>query len=113
MNCNSEKKIERRLVERMQAIGGECIKMLADQYSGLPDRLCIHHGYFFFVELKSTGKKPRKIQESVHAKLRRAGAEVFVIDSLESVDELVEDIVSRYNAKLANINYFNDEAFSI
>ena len=38
---DSEKAVERKLVELVKANGGMCIKMLCDQLIGLPDRLCL------------------------------------------------------------------------
>lgn len=92
-SLESEKVIERKLVERVKKAGGLCIKLLTSQYIGLPDRLCLFpNGKIVFVELKSTGQKPRKIQVFVHNKLRDLGFQVEVIDSIEGVENLVTKI---------------------
>jgi hypothetical protein len=92
-SLESEKVIERKLVERVKKAGGLCIKLLTSQYIGLPDRLCLFpNGKIIFVELKSTGQKPRKIQVFVHNKLRGLGFQVEVIDSIEGVENLVTEI---------------------
>jgi hypothetical protein len=44
----------------------------------------------FFVELKTTGKKPRKIQLYMHEALRNLGFEVYVIDKIEEARKLIE-----------------------
>lgn len=41
----------------------------------------------WFVELKSTGRKPSKIQEVVIGWLRDMGFQVFIIDRQEQLDE--------------------------
>lgn len=88
---NSEKAIERHLVQSMTAMGGLCIKLLCSQFIGLPDRMCIFPGgKIIFVELKTTGKKPRRIQKIIHDKLRATGARVEVIDSVRGVDEFIQ-----------------------
>lgn len=46
-------------------------------------------GYVGFAEIKTTGKKPTKIQTHIHEKLRALGFKVFVIDDLESRDSAV------------------------
>lgn len=46
-------------------------------------------GYVGFAEIKTTGKKPTKIQLYVHDKLRSLGFEVFVIDGIESRDAAI------------------------
>lgn len=91
---DSEKVIERRLVELVKINGGMCIKLLCDQLIGLPDRLCLFPGHkIVFVELKTTGQKPKRIQAYMHKKLRALGFRVEVIDTVESVINFVDDIV--------------------
>lgn len=91
----SEKAIERKLVEQVKACGGLCIKLLTYQFIGLPDRMCLFpNGKIVFVELKSTGEKPKKIQISVHNKLRALGFRVEVIDTVEGVNYLVNQIIN-------------------
>ena len=88
----SEKIIERKLVELTRLNGGICIKLLTYQFIGLPDRLCLFpNGKIVFVELKSTGRKPRKIQISVHNKLRKLGFRVEVIDTIEEVERIINE----------------------
>lgn len=89
----SEKVIERKLVELIKAQGGLCIKLLCDQFMGLPDRMCLLPGRkIVFVEVKTTGQKPRKIQVYVHNQLKALGFRVEVIDSIEGVNRLIEQI---------------------
>lgn len=91
---NSEKVVERKLVELVKINGGMCIKLLCDQLIGLPDRMCLFPGHkIVFVELKTTGRKPKRIQVYMHNKLRALGFRVEVIDTVESVINFVDDIV--------------------
>lgn len=90
---DSEKLIERKLVELVKANGGLCIKLLCDQLIGLPDRLCLFpNRKIAFVELKTTGKKPRRIQVFIHNKLRALGFRVEVIDTIEGVINFINSI---------------------
>lgn len=92
----SEKQIERRLVDAVKQSNGMCIKLLCNHIIGLPDRLCLFPGSkIIFVELKTTGEKPRKIQLYVHNKIRALGFEVEVIDDLVGVDNLIRRINER------------------
>lgn len=94
MEITSEKVIERKLVELVKLNGGMCIKLLCDQLIGLPDRMCLFPGHkIVFVELKTTGQKPKRIQTYMHNKLRALGFRVEVIDTVESVINFVDDIV--------------------
>lgn len=93
-HIESEKVIERKLVEQVKLNEGLCIKLLCDQFIGLPDRLCLlPNGKLVFVELKTTGKKPRRIQTVVHNKLRKLGFRVEVIDTTAKVIELIENML--------------------
>lgn len=93
MMVESEKVIERKLVETVKANGGMCIKLLCDQLTGLPDRLCLFPNHkIVFVETKTTGRKPRRIQVYIHKKLRALGFRVEIIDSIEGVKKLLEAI---------------------
>lgn len=93
-NVDSEKLIERKLVELVKINNGMCIKLLCDQLIGLPDRLCLFPGHkIAFVELKTTGQKPRRIQAYIHKKLRTLGFRVEVIDTAEDVINFIEDIM--------------------
>lgn len=91
---DSEKAVERKLVELVKANGGMCIKLLCDQLTGLPDRLCLFPGHkMAFVELKTTGKKPRRIQIFVHNKLKALGFRVEIIDTIIGVKQFIDDII--------------------
>ena len=86
----SEKAIEKYLVEAVKAIGGICLKYSNANMVGYPDRvICLHGGKTVWVELKSRGKKPTKIQTIRQSELVSLGHEVHVIDSKPKVDELI------------------------
>lgn len=86
----SEKAIEKYLVGKVGAIGGICLKYSNPCMAGYPDRLvCLPHGRTVWVELKSRGRKPTRIQSIRHRELEGIGHEVHVIDCKERVDELI------------------------
>ena len=93
MAIESEKVIERKLVEAVKANGGMCIKLLCDNLLGLPDRMVLMpHGKIAFVELKTTGQKPRRIQVFMHEKLKALGFRVEVIDTTEGVNNFIKNM---------------------
>lgn len=99
VTVESEKVIERKLVEAVKANGGMCIKLLCDNLLGLPDRMVLMpHGKIAFVELKTTGQKPRRIQVFMHEKLRALGFRVNVIDTTEGINNFIKSIYSCENA---------------
>lgn len=84
----SEKDLERTFSEKLNRTKKVwVIKLLSTFIKGLPDRMILcQGGYVGFAEIKTTGKKPTKIQTYIHEKLRALGFKVFVIDDLESRD---------------------------
>lgn len=93
VTAESEKVIERKLVEAVKANGGMCIKLLCDNLLGLPDRMVLMpHSKIAFVELKTTGQKPRRVQVFMHKKLRALGFRVEVIDTTEGVNNFIDSI---------------------
>lgn len=87
----SEKVIEKKLGEGVKKRGGWSLKLLSTHMTGLPDRICLMPGgVVFFVELKSTGKTPSKIQGIVHRKLREMGFSVYVVDTTEKLNEVLK-----------------------
>ena len=93
MKKESEKVIERKLVDLVKQSGGMRIKLLSTHLTGLPDRMCLLPGSkITFVELKSTGEKPRPSQVYIHKKLRALGFNVEVVDTIQGVYDLMEKI---------------------
>lgn len=87
----SEKDLERTFSEHLNRTKKVwVIKLLSTFVKGLPDRMVLcQGGYVGFAEIKTTGKKPTKIQSYIHEKLRALGFTVFVIDDLESRDKAI------------------------
>lgn len=87
----SEKYLERTFSEKLnQTKKVWVIKLLSTFIKGLPDRMILcQGGYVGFAEIKTTGKKPTKIQSLIHSKLEALGFKVFVIDDLESRDNAI------------------------
>lgn len=85
-----ESQIERALVQRVQAVGGQAYKFTSPGRVGVPDRIVLLPGRPpEFVELKREGEKPRSTQAREHARIRAAGGVVHVIDSLAGIEELL------------------------
>jgi hypothetical protein len=87
----SEKDLERTFSKKLnQTKKVWVIKLLSTFVKGLPDRIILcRGGYVGFAEIKTTGKKPTKIQLLIHSKLEALGFKVFVIDDLESRDAAI------------------------
>ena len=86
----SEKAIERYLVERVKELGGICLKYSNANMVGYPDRVVLlPGGVTIWIELKSKGRRPEKIQQIRIAQLGRLGHTVYVADSKQRVDEIL------------------------
>lgn len=85
----SEKVFERELSKFVKESGGMAVKLLSQFIKGLPDRMfLLPGGVVVFVEFKSAGKRPTKIQSYIHAKIQALGFLVYVVDSVESYEEV-------------------------
>lgn len=82
-----EKTVERHLVAEIEKAGGMALKFPPIFFAGFPDRIVLLPGaVIVFVETKAPGKTARKLQARVHAKLRRIGFRVEVLDTKDAVD---------------------------
>jgi hypothetical protein len=91
-----ESVVEKYCVDVAGENGFLCYKFTSPSINGIPDRIVIGHGLIFFIELKAPGKKPRKLQEVVIARLRNHGALVYVADTKEKIDEIFQEINEKY-----------------
>lgn len=84
-----ERDIERYLVERVVALGGEVRKVQWIGRRGAPDRLVMLPGKTVWVELKAPGEKAAPHQKREHDRMRQMGQTVVVVDSRHDVDALL------------------------
>lgn len=86
----NEKYLEKKLTEGLHSLGVWCEKYTNPFKAGYPDRLCITKGgNVFWVEVKTPGEKLRKLQLIRKAELKAIGSPVFVVDSEESLKEVL------------------------
>lgn len=91
----SERAIERKLVEECRKHGLLCIKFSSSTDIGFPDRLILADGgRSSWIEVKSSGKKPRKAQLIRHEQLRALGFKVYVIDHSKQIEPLLEELIN-------------------
>ena len=87
----SEKAIEAYLVRRVKDLGGVCLKYSNPGVVGYPDRVVLLPGGFVvWVELKSKGRKPNRVQQLRIGQLREMGHNVAVVDGKDQVDVLLQ-----------------------
>lgn len=95
----SEKSIEAYLIKRVREEGGLALKFTSFTQTGFPDRLALLPcGLTAWVELKSKGAKPTRLQQIRHDKLRSLGFPVYVISGKDQVDSMLDEMMSmRYD----------------
>ena len=92
----SEKTLEARLVREIEARGGMALKYTSQFHRGIPDRICLLPGSLtIFVELKSTCKKPTKLQRHAMKQLTELGYIVGLIDTTDKLEDLLH-LIDRY-----------------
>jgi len=88
----SEKAIERYLTNGVKTLGGICLKYSNAGMVGFPDRVCLlPGGVTIWVELKSKGESPKAIQQVRFSQMAKIGHRVYVCDSKEKVDEVLDE----------------------
>lgn len=86
-----ESKIEEYLRKQVKSLGGIAYKFVSPGNVGVPDRMIVlPGGVVDFIELKAPGKKPTSKQNLQMGRLRSRGANVWVIDSIEKVNQYIE-----------------------
>ena len=83
-----ESHIERKLCERIKALGGLCEKFTSPSRRNVPDRIItLPGGVVEFVECKAPGKSPTKAQLLDHKRRRALGCTVRVVASVQDIDD--------------------------
>lgn len=88
-----EKQIEELLIKAVKKRHALALKLYSPSYIGVPDRLVlIAFGHIGFVEVKAPNKAPRPIQLKRHEELRNLGFKVYVLDSKDRIEEILNEI---------------------
>ena len=88
-----EKEVEKKLVTVVQMMDGVAVKFVSPGFAGMPDRLVLlPGGRMAFVEVKRPGEKPRPLQKARHRMLRKLGFKVYVLDSVEEIERIIDEI---------------------
>lgn len=61
------------------------IKVISANERGTPDILCSYNGMFYAFEVKVPTNGLSKIQEAQHKRIKKAGAKVYIVSSVEEV----------------------------
>ena len=88
-----ESEIETYLRDEVIKRGGKAFKFSSPGNNGVPDRAVILPGIeTVYVELKKPGKKLTRFQQWRKNQFEKLGAKVYVIDSKELVDKMMNSL---------------------
>lgn len=76
--------------DKVEQLGGLCWKFTSPGTVGVPDRIVLHEGRVYFVELKTERGRRSKVQKYIHKKMREQKIDVYMIWSKKDVDSFVE-----------------------
>ena len=86
-----ESEIEAYFVRRVEEAGGLQRKFVSPNFRGVADRICGFPGArFAFAELKRPKKDAEDHQKREHARWRKLGFIVFVLDTKAAVDVFID-----------------------
>lgn len=89
----TEKLLEIKLIRAVKELGGKPLKFHSPYETGFPDRIILMPcGKTHFAEIKTTGKKPTKMQSIRHSQLIELGFKVYIIDSEKTLNNFINDI---------------------
>lgn len=88
-----------RLTDAVRNMGGQLRKVQFIGHKGAPDHLIlVSSGYHCLVELKQDDKEPEELQKIEHEILRKAGVDVFVVNSDATLESLIKRLREIDNA---------------
>jgi hypothetical protein len=88
-----EKAVEQYLLTQCRRHGLFCLKFVSPARGGVPDRIVLTPTGTVFVEVKRPGGDLEKRQRVMHAKMRRFGAEIHVVDDERAVDAFITHVL--------------------
>lgn len=89
-----EKNIETNIITYAKKQGLFQLKFTSPSRIGMPDRMFISKdGEVFFIEFKTKGKKPTKLQGYTINKLRSYKVYCYVVDNIEYGRQIIDNYV--------------------
>lgn len=88
-----EKEIEKKLVRRIEKLGGLCWKFISPNCPGVPDRIVmLPGGRLIFVELKAEWGREANLQKYRREQLKKIGMDARVIKGMDKLDEFLKEV---------------------
>ncbi|WP_017726753.1 VRR-NUC domain-containing protein [Halalkalibacterium ligniniphilum] len=88
-----ESRLERRLKNEVEKVGGMAVKFTSPGMAGVPDRLVLlPGGRAIFVEMKAPGEPLRPLQAKRKKQLERLGFQSYKLDSVEDILRFIQEV---------------------
>lgn len=87
-----EKDIEKAFKQAVEACGAITYKFTSAE-AGVPDRIVVHQGRVYLVEIKRPDGEVSFIQEWQHKRLARIGVEVHLICCKQDIADFVDNVL--------------------
>ena len=92
-----EATLEKKLVKKVEAVGGLCWKFTSPNTPGVPDRICIMpDGAVVFVEMKAEFGRMSNIQKYRREQLLERNADIRVVKGKEALTEFIDEVQNKY-----------------
>ena len=89
MSKTPEGKLVNQVNKYLKDNGWFQVNLISTSVSGIPDRLILKDGRYIWLELKAEGGRVSPIQTYIIDKLKKQGAEVYVIYTLAQLKEIL------------------------
>lgn len=85
-----ESKIEYEVCKYAESKGFLVFKFSSPSQRGVPDRIFLKNRNTFFIEFKSPGKKPTKLQMFIFKKLKQQDFKTYIVDNIDDGKKLID-----------------------
>jgi len=89
-----ESGLERKLSLAVKKAKGYCIKLPANFYIGIPDRMLLLPGRVLFVELKVENGRVSPAQKNWQARFSRLGLTYYIIRGQDQLERFIHEQIS-------------------
>ena len=87
-----EAKVEKYLKDGVELLGGESLKWISPEASGVPDRIVMLRGRVYFVEVKTVDGRLSGEQRRMHRRLAKQGVTVLTVAGHDQVDAFLRQL---------------------
>lgn len=88
-----EGSIERYLTKQVKDIDGLCYKWVCPGHVGVPDRIVLHKGSVYFIEVKTKSGRQTIKQINIMNNIIDQQHAIYIISSKDEVDDFIRSVI--------------------